>query len=304
MTFDDYLLHLFYLFDTELEALNLTPRALRLRGPAPALCDSEVLTIEAAGEFLGIATDAGLYEHFRRYHSGAFPALPRVTRTTFLRQAANLWAVKRLLHERLLRRLPAAAAADPLSIVDSFALHVCRFTRARKCRLFKGRAAYGFDAAEHHHFYGFRVHLRCSCQGAVLAVELAPGNVADLPMVHELAPPACGGRAPGRPQLLVPARPRRAGARAGGAADGPVPQAGDRPCAPAVDAPGAPAGADRDGQRAVGRAVRLQADLGPGHLAPVFARVAQGPGPHGRVPDQRPAGQPAPATGPAPGGLT
>jgi hypothetical protein len=188
MTFDDYLLHVFYLFDTELEALNLTPRALRPRGPAPALCDSEVLTIEAAGEFLGIATDAGLYEHFCRYHSGEFPALPRVTRTTFLRQAANLWAVKRLLHERLLRRLPAAAAEDPLSIVDSFALHVCRFTRARKCRLFKGRAAYGFDAAEHHHFYGFRVHLRCSCQGACLAVELAPGNVADLPMVHELAP--------------------------------------------------------------------------------------------------------------------
>lgn len=41
MTFADYLLHVFYLFDTELEALNLTPRALRPRGPTPALCDSE-----------------------------------------------------------------------------------------------------------------------------------------------------------------------------------------------------------------------------------------------------------------------
>lgn len=190
MTFDDYLLHLFYLFDAELEALNLTPRALRSRGPTPALCDSEVLTIEAAGEFLGIATDAGLYAHFRRHHAGEFPALAHADRTTFLRQAANLWAVKRVLHDRLLRRLPAAG--DPLSIVDSFALHVCRFTRARKCKLFKGQAAYGFDAAEHHHFYGFRVHLRCSCQGACLAVELAPGNVADLPMAHELAPPPGG----------------------------------------------------------------------------------------------------------------
>jgi hypothetical protein len=187
MMFDDYLLHVFYLIDSELGAMNLT---LRSRGPTPELCDSEVLTIEVAGEFLGLDTNQGLYEHFRRYHVAEFPPLARVDRTTFLRQAANLWRVKQLLHARLLRRLPAGD--DPLSIVDSFALHVCRFTRARKCKLFKGQAAYGFDAAEHHHFYGFRVHLRCSCQGACLAVELAPGNVADLPMVHELAP-APGG---------------------------------------------------------------------------------------------------------------
>ena len=30
---------------------------LRRRGPAPALADSEVLTIEAVGEFLGLDTD-------------------------------------------------------------------------------------------------------------------------------------------------------------------------------------------------------------------------------------------------------
>jgi hypothetical protein len=30
---------------------------LRQRGPAPTLADSEVLTIEAVGEFLGIDTD-------------------------------------------------------------------------------------------------------------------------------------------------------------------------------------------------------------------------------------------------------
>lgn len=186
MSFEDYLLHVFYRIDTELGAMSLTPRALRSRGPVPALADSEVLTIEVAGEFLGIATDAGLWAHFRRYHAAEFPALQHVDRTTFLRQAANLWYVKRLLQARLLRHLPAAG--DPVSIVDSFAAHVCRFTRARKCRLFKGLAAFGFDSAERHHFYGFRLHLRCSTQGVCLGVELAPGDVADAPMAHELAP--------------------------------------------------------------------------------------------------------------------
>jgi hypothetical protein len=42
----------------------------------------------------GIDTDKGLYEHFRRHYRDWFPALGRVHRTTFVRQAANLWAVK------------------------------------------------------------------------------------------------------------------------------------------------------------------------------------------------------------------
>jgi hypothetical protein len=76
MTFDDYLLHLSYLVDGECEALNLG--RVRRRGPAPVLHDSEVLTIELAGEFLGLDTDKGIYRFFRRYHRREFPALARV----------------------------------------------------------------------------------------------------------------------------------------------------------------------------------------------------------------------------------
>ena len=67
----------------------LADRRLRQRGPAPTLADSEVLTIECVGEFLGIDTDKGLYEHFRRHWGDWFPALGRVHRTTFVRQAAK-----------------------------------------------------------------------------------------------------------------------------------------------------------------------------------------------------------------------
>ena len=72
----------------------LAGRRLRQRGPQPILADSEVLTIDCVGEFLGIDTDKGLYEHFRHHGDDWFPALGRVHRTTFVRQAANLWAVK------------------------------------------------------------------------------------------------------------------------------------------------------------------------------------------------------------------
>src|SRR3954467_15581826 len=80
-------------------------RRLRQRGPTPVLADSEVLTVEIVGEFLGLDTDRGLHAYFRRHYGHLFPRLRQVHRTTFARQAANLWVVKHALW----RRLPAVA---------------------------------------------------------------------------------------------------------------------------------------------------------------------------------------------------
>ena len=88
MTPQDLLLEVFCLVDDELQALNLG--RLRRRGPRPKFADSEVITIELVGEFWGLDKDRELFRHFRRYHAAEFPALARVHRTTFTRQAANL----------------------------------------------------------------------------------------------------------------------------------------------------------------------------------------------------------------------
>ena len=201
MTFEDYLLHLFYLVDSELEALKreLGRPRLRPRGPEPALHDSEVIAMELAGEFMGVDTDEGIYAFFRRYHRGEFPALASVCRTTFARQAANLWRVKQLMLGRVFARLPAGEPGDgagPLWVLDSFPLRVCRFRRAPAHKLFRGAAAYGRDPTDggrEGRFFGFRVHLRACDRGFCAAAELAPGNVTDLPLARELAPPGGGG---------------------------------------------------------------------------------------------------------------
>jgi hypothetical protein len=184
MTFEDYLLQLFYLIDSELEAMNLPP--LRSRGSDPTLHDSEVITIELAGEFLGIDTDKGIFSFFRRYHRREFPAIARVCRTTFLRQAANLWRVKQLLHQRLAAKIPLHE--DPLWLIDSFPLHVCKFARAQSSKLFKGTATYGYDHLIRNTFFGFRVHVRCSDEGPLGQATLAAADVSDLAAVDELTP--------------------------------------------------------------------------------------------------------------------
>jgi hypothetical protein len=156
---------------------------LRRRGPAPVLADSEVLTIEAVGEFLGLDTDRALHAYFRRHFGHLFPGLRAVHRTTFLRQAANLWAVKAALWQHL----AAATGHDAaLVLVDSLPVPVCRFARAHRCRSFAGLAAFGYDPLAHQTYYGLRLHLRVTWPGVITAATLAPANAADSAVAPQL----------------------------------------------------------------------------------------------------------------------
>jgi hypothetical protein len=161
----------------------LAGRRLRQRGPQPTLADSEVLTIECVGEFLGIDTDKGLYEYFRRSWGDWFPALGRIHRTTFVRQAANLWAVKHRLRQQLLGRV----SFDPaIWILDSFPMPVCRFGRADRCRRLAGLAAIGRDERAKQTYYGVRAQLRVCWPGVIADGHLAPTNLHDLALAQDL----------------------------------------------------------------------------------------------------------------------
>jgi hypothetical protein len=172
----------FCLVDDALDCL-LRGGRLRQRGPDPVLADSEVLTMEVVGEYLGLDQDKAIFEHFRRHHADLFPALRRVHRTTFARQAANLWRVKEAVWRAVLAQVPH----DPLvALVDSFPVPVCRFARAHRCRLFRGEAAYGHDELNRQTYYGFRCHVRACRPGVVTDFSLAPANASDLAVLPEL----------------------------------------------------------------------------------------------------------------------
>ena len=156
-------------------------RTLRKRGPLPQLADSEVLTMEIIGEFLGLDTDKKIFEFFKNFYSHYFPKL--TNRVTFIRQAANLWQVKQRLFEHITRHF-----LDTIVVLDSFPVPVCRFARARGCKLFKAIAAYGKELGNQT-FYGFRLHVKINSIGMIQAFDLAPANVHDIHMVGELT---CG----------------------------------------------------------------------------------------------------------------
>jgi hypothetical protein len=99
MDLDDFIFGVFCVVDEAIPHVTVGQR-LRQRGPQPVLADSEVITMEVVGEYLGLAQDSTLFAYFRRHSAHFFPALRTLHRSTFVRQAANLWRLKERLWQR------------------------------------------------------------------------------------------------------------------------------------------------------------------------------------------------------------
>lgn len=201
MDLDTLIVTMFCLIDDAINA-HLGPRRLRQRGPLPRLADSEVLTMEVVGEYLGLTQDKALFDYFRRHYAHFFPALAKLHRTTFVRQAANLWKLKEALWQSLVSQTYCDTG---FAIVDSFPVAVCKFARAKKCRSFRGEAAYGKDHTIKQTFYGFRFHVRVCWAGVVTRIIVAPADLSDLAVVEELTAETegycIGDRAYWKPEL-------------------------------------------------------------------------------------------------------
>lgn len=167
----------------------LDGQRLRQRGPDPALTDAEVLTIEVIGEYLKLDCDRAIFDYFCRHYQHFFPALVRLHRTSFARQAANLWRVKARLWQHLIKGL---ARDEGLCLIDSFPLPVCRFARASRCRRLREVATFGFDEMAKQTFFGVRVHLRVSHPGIITAFSVETANVHELTVAEELLARAKG----------------------------------------------------------------------------------------------------------------
>jgi len=148
---------------------------VRQRGPQPTVYDSEVLTLEVVGEFLGLDTDTAIYSYFRRYWSDWFPRLMRIHRTTFARQAANLWRWKEQLWQALLTQIEQ----EPILVVDSFPLPLARFGRAYRCQRLRAWAGWGYDDSAKQLFWGLRAHVLMAHPGVIVRLALHPADVHD-----------------------------------------------------------------------------------------------------------------------------
>lgn len=184
---DEFIIWVYCLVTDYLDSLSNGKR-LRSRGFSPSLTDSEVITMEIVGEFFGIDTDKGAWEYFRTHWMHFFPRLG--CRTTYARQAANLYYWKIKLQKKFARDMDTFA--DDIHLVDGFPIPVCRFKRAFFSKVFRGEAAYGYCAAKDEKYYGFHGHVLISFSGVITGFTVTAANADEREAIWEILPGVYG----------------------------------------------------------------------------------------------------------------
>lgn len=178
---DEFIIAVFCCVDDLLMSIT-GEHPLRTKGFAPALSDSEVITMEIVAEYQGIDTDKGIWQYFQRHWQSWFPDL--TSRSTVTRQAANLWQYKERLQAALATQL--GAFQDDLHLVDGMPIPLCCFSRAPRCRRFQGQANYGYCAAKQQTYYGFHGHLLINSKGVITSFTLTPANGSEREALWEM----------------------------------------------------------------------------------------------------------------------
>ena len=180
MPIEEFIINVFCLIDDLFK--ELFPKPLRTRGFEPKLTDSEVITLEIVGEWLGYHKDKDIWQYFRRHWLHLFPNIP--ARTKLASQGANLWAVKQKITERLVKLL--GADMDDVHLIDGFPIEVCNRARAKRRKIFNDEVAYGYCASKKKPFFGFQGHLLISMTGIPVSLSLTPANIDERDAAYDL----------------------------------------------------------------------------------------------------------------------
>jgi Transposase DDE domain len=169
-------------------------RRIRRRGPAPKLSDSEVLTMEIVGEFLGIDTYTrpSSFSSADTTLSGSPLWVPRSVRSP----SHHLRPPSRQSLEDKGDALEAPARPGALrwrGVLDrqrqlpGAYLPLCQGLPLPKVsRRLAEESAFGYDEMSKQTFYGLRAHLRVCWPGIIVEMDLAPANVHDLRLAEHL----------------------------------------------------------------------------------------------------------------------
>lgn len=172
MSIEDFIITVFCLVDDELKK-NIIGVKLRQRGFEPKLSDSEVITMDVVGEFLGKDTDTSIWRYFKEHWREWFPCLG--SRVNYSKQSANLWCVKQKIQTSFATK--NGALSDRLHMADGLPIPVCHFRRAGFSSIFKGIATYGYCASKSETYYGFKGNLAISSEGMITGITLTPAHI-------------------------------------------------------------------------------------------------------------------------------
>ena len=182
-TFEDFILTTYVIID-ELYHRFAPSEVKRRRHVLDAkLSDSEIITIALCGELVGIDSENAWFSFVKKNYRHLFPQL--CNRSRFNRTRRALMQTTELLRQKMLSAFPLPIS--PYCIVDSFPLAVCKFGRARYCKVFRDHGAdYGKCPSKKETYFGYKVHALITLEGYITAFEITPASTDDREGLRDL----------------------------------------------------------------------------------------------------------------------
>lgn len=174
---------LFPRVDDTMKGSAMIQQVLKRPGPAPHLCDSEVITLALYQELIGEPRE----DHFFRLHQASlrpfFPGLNE--RSRYNRRKRDLWSV--ILAVRVsLQLVLEAFALEETAVIDSAPVPALSYKRGKGARDFVGTADYGVCSSKALKYFGDKLHSVVSLTGLIMGFLLTPANCYDNQPVVEL----------------------------------------------------------------------------------------------------------------------
>jgi hypothetical protein len=180
MTLEEFIIHTYCFVDDYLQKMHLC--RIRKRGERPALSDSEVITLEIVGEYLGHGSDKAIWSYFKNHWSHFFPNIK--CRTSFSRQCANCLEIKKKLQQAVSDTL---SFDQDLYICDGFPIPLCHIKRYKRSKTeLRCHGSTGYCAAKDERYFGFKGHIMITQHGNAVAYELAAANIDERDIVPEI----------------------------------------------------------------------------------------------------------------------
>jgi hypothetical protein len=174
---------LFTIVDDTMKGSKVIQEILKRPGPAPSLCDSEMVTIALYQELIGEPRE----DHFFRLHAellqAYFPGLNE--RSRYNRRKRDLWSVI-LAVRMVLQIIVDALQLEETAVIDSAPVPCVGYKRSKANSDFAGKADYGVCSSKAMKYFGFKLHTIVSLTGVVMSFLLTPANRYDNQPVVEL----------------------------------------------------------------------------------------------------------------------
>lgn len=155
------------------------------RGVVPRFSDLEVIALSLTAEKYSIDSESLLFSLLEEYHKADFPNL--ISR----RQYNDRRKFTANLCEQIRKHIAQTIDGDEdYFCIDSKPIPVCRFARAKRCKLgkndFDTAPNYGFCAAQNTHYYGYKLHALCGLKGVIHSYDLSKASVDDRYWLQDL----------------------------------------------------------------------------------------------------------------------